>query len=99
MASAAGKSANESQKEKTAGQHHDGDPEMNVGEHDLHPAARLIRSAVLIHQGSFKAPESPGPGGFAADDTIGKGGILLREINYLLRWAKERISPQRTKTR
>jgi hypothetical protein len=81
----AGKSANEPQKEKTADQYNDGNPKMNVGEHGLYPAARLIRSAVLIHQDSFEAPESPGPGGFAADDTIGKGGILLREINYLLR--------------
>ncbi len=76
---------NEPQKEQTANQHGDGNPEMNVGEHDRHPTARLIRSAVLLHPDSSEAPEGRTLGGFAADDTIGKGGILLREKNYPLR--------------
>ena len=75
---------NEPQKEQTADQHGDRNPKMNVGEHDRHPAAVLIRSAVLFHPDSPDAPESRTPGGFAAVDTIGKGGILLREKNYPL---------------
>jgi len=54
---------------------------MNVGEHDRYPAAVLIRSAVLFHPDSSDAPESRTPRGFAAVDTIGKGGNLLREMN------------------
>ena len=70
---------NELQKEQTADQYGDGNPKMNVGEHDRYPAAVLIRSAVLFHPDSSDAPESRTPRGFAADDTIGKDGILLRE--------------------
>src|SRR6266851_1529434 len=75
-------SVNEPQKEKTADQHCDGNPEMNVGEHDRHPVPRLIRSAVFLHPDSSEAPDSRTPGGFAAHDTIGKAGILLREKDY-----------------
>jgi len=66
------KSVNKLQQKKTADQHADGNPKMNVGEHDRHPAACLIRSAVLFHPDSADAPESRTPGGFAAVDTIGK---------------------------
>jgi hypothetical protein len=70
---------NEPQKEQTADQDGDGNPKMNIGEHDRHPATCLIRSAVLLHPDSSEAPERRTPGGFAAVDTIEKRGILLRE--------------------
>src|SRR6266446_1482081 len=57
---------------------------MNVGEHDRHPAAVLLRSAVFLHPDSSEAPDSLTPGGFAAHDTIEKRGILLREMNLSL---------------
>jgi hypothetical protein len=48
---------NQSQKEKTADQHGDGNPKMNVREYDRYPVPRLARSAVLVHPDSPEAPE------------------------------------------
>jgi hypothetical protein len=45
----AGKSLNESQKEKTADEHDEGNPKMNVGEHDRHPISGSFTLFASFH--------------------------------------------------
>ena len=70
---------NELQKEQTADQHGDGNPKMNVGEHDRRPAPRRIRSLVLFHLDPSGAPEDERWVALPRSILSKKREILLRE--------------------
>src|SRR6266446_5882613 len=74
---------------------------MNVGEHDRHPAAVLLRSAVLLHPDSSEAPVKRKLGCFAAVDTIEKKGnpVTRKRLSLTMRRSESRPRERRRNRR
>src|SRR6266404_6702998 len=74
---------------------------MNVGEHDRHPAAVLLRSAVLLHPDSSEAPVKRKLGCFAAVDTIEKkeNPVTRKRLSLTMRRSESRPRERRRNRR